>query len=116
MKIRKGCTRIVFVFRSYVIKVPNFTKNHLHFLQGCYANYAERSFCKNFKYYSLEYDKVSPTIYCSWFGLFSIQKRVIELSRPLIKKEIKYFKTTTIDLKYQNFGYLNNKLVCIDYV
>lgn len=110
-----GVTRIVILIGDYAIKIPNFTYCHQHFLNGGYANWLERCYTKRFKCIDEYYSKISPTIFCSWFGLIAIQKRVKELNRHLTKEEVKYFKNQTADIKEQNFGYLNGKLVCIDY-
>ncbi len=112
--IKIGCTRIVFVFGNFVIKIPNFINHHNHFLKGCYANYYERIFTKQFKNNEL-INKINPTLFCMRFGLFSIQRKVEILNRNLTKKEILYFKDITNDIKKENFGYLNKKIVCIDY-
>lgn len=112
--MKKGCTRIVFRLGKYVIKIPNFLVEHRHGLQGMYANWSERQTTK--RYGSYYRDKISPTIYSSWFGLFSIQRQVEELTRHLTEDEVEYFKDLTSDIKMQNFGYLEGKLVCIDYV
>lgn len=112
--IKIGCTRIVFILKTIVIKIPNFLYQHNHFLQGCYANWSERYFTKIFKN-NILIEKVAPTLFCSYFGLISIQKKVIELNRNLTTEEINHFQEITSDIKIQNFGYLNNKLVCIDY-
>ena len=48
MIIKRGINRIVFVFGSFVVKIPRHY-SHYHFLQGCFANWAERQYCKNKK-------------------------------------------------------------------
>jgi hypothetical protein len=118
MIVRQGCTRIVFVFSKFVIKIPNFIYEHQHFLQGCYANWSERICTKTFfKDKDGEfYNKIAPTKFCLFFGLLSVQVRAIELNRHLTEEEIEYFKDQMSDIKMQNFGYLGDKLVCIDYV
>jgi len=113
--VRKGVTRLVFLIGNYAIKIPNFTVQHSHFLQGCYANWSERMYTKMFKNLP-EIDRVAPTYFCSWFGLISIQQRVTELTRHLSEEEIDYFKHQTTDIKSANFGYFQGRLVCVDYV
>lgn len=115
MKIsQKGTTRITILIGPYAIKIPTYIEHRL-FLKGCVANYDERSYSKHFKNFPKYYNKIAPTIYCSWFGLLSIQLRTQELNRHLTKREIKRFRTLTSDLKKENFGYLNGRLVCFDY-
>ena len=113
--INKGVTRLVILIGNYAIKIPNFTCQHSHFLQGCYANWSERQYTKMFRNLP-EIKKVAPTYFCSWFGLVSVQARVIELNRHLTNEEREYFKHQTDDIKSANFGFLNGNLVCIDYV
>ena len=115
--VLKGVTRIVLVFDKFVVKIPNFLTQHNHFLLGCYANWSERKYCRMFKNMPKYYDLVSPSYFCSWFGLIQIQARCEELDRDLTKQEIKKFKSVcNYDIKKENFGYYNNKLVCLDYI
>ncbi len=119
MKINRiGITRIIFIFNRFVIKIPNFSCNHHHFLQGCYANRSERRFYKIFKgmhdqrYYQL----VCPSYYCSWFGLFQIQARCLPLERKLTRDEYEKFKGIAHnDMKKENFGFHKDRLVCLNY-
>lgn len=114
--IKYGITRIVILVGNYAIKIPNFTYSHQHFLNGCIANWSERVYTKMYKNADCDfYSKIAPTIFCIWFGLISIQKRVILLDRSLTEAECIYFKDQTSDIKGTNFGYLNEKIVCIDY-
>lgn len=117
MKIKfNGITRIVFLIGKWAIKIPNFRYQHSHFLQGCYANWSEYTFCRTMKGLPEYFNKVAPTVFCTWFGLVSVQKRVAELERDLTENETIYFKELTTDIKKENFGYVNDILVCIDYV
>lgn len=118
--MKKGITRIVFVFKNFVVKIPNFTCSHNHFLQGCYANWSERKYCKDFKnaiYDGNMYEWVAPSYYCSAFGLFQIQAKCQPLYKDLTNKQKKFYKPLCgTDNKKENFGYYKGKLVCIDYV
>ena len=115
--IIKGTNRVILPLGKYVIKFPNITSGHLLFLHGCLANYRERWFCKKFK--DIEeprfYSMVCPSLFCSWFGLIQVQKRAQVLTRELTKSEILRFKDVCTDMKRENFGYYNGRLVCIDY-
>ncbi len=119
MKIdRKGVTRIVFIFRNFVIKIPNFIYEHQHFLQGCYGNWSERKYCIMFKKIKDEplYDMVAPSYFCSWFGLLQIQARVEPLLRDLTEHERGIFRDICGgDIKKENFGWYKGRLVCVDY-
>ena len=120
MKINlKGVTRIVFIFDKFVIKIPNFTCQHSHFLQGCYANWSERKYCKMFKGVdnNLWYDLVAPSYWCSWFGLIQIQAKCEPNLKDLTHSEIvKFESVASHDIKKENFGYYKGRLVCLDYI
>ena len=116
--IKFGVTRIVLLVGIYAIKIPNFLYSHLHFLQGCYSNYSERRYCKmmygvsNNQYY----DKVSPSYFCSWFGLIQIQARCKPIEFDIDDDLIDYFADVSSgDNKKENFGLFNNQIVCLDY-
>ena len=125
MKVKtNGVTRIVFVFKKYVIKIPNFTHCHLHFIEGCYANWSERLFTKQFKNVDWKWndrpvnshDLIAPTYFCLWFGLFSIQAKAMPMLENLTDEQKKLYEPLCqTDCKKENFGWLNGKLVCIDY-
>lgn len=91
----------------------------LHFLQGCYANWSERNYYKiNIKaiYENNMSHYVAPSYFCSWFGIIQIQARAKELKRDLTEGEKKFYKPLCWgDNKKENFGWYDNKLVCIDY-
>jgi len=111
----KGITRLVVFTNKFVIKFANFKGEHFHFLKGCVANWDERRITKSLKNSSYFY-KIAPTVYCSWFGLFSIQVRCKPLLRDLTDKEKIYFQDILdMDMKKENFGFISNSLVCLDY-
>lgn len=115
--ILKGVTRIVFVFDKFVIKIPNFLYQHNHFLNGCYANWSERRYCKIFKNLPEHYDLVCPSYFCSYFGLIQVQARCQELDRDLTVHECTKFESVAShDMKKENFGWYKNRLVCLDYI
>ena len=71
----RGATRLVFVFKHFVIKIPRLNYGHTNFLHGCLSNWKEREFYKNFKNIPTTHkDLIIPTFWCSWFGLFQIQR------------------------------------------
>ena len=116
---RQGITRLVFVFNSFVIKIPNFLVQHSHFLAGCKNNWQERCYWKSWRKATecdLK-DKVVPTLFCTWFGLIQIQSRASILNNDafLNEQEILYFGDISTDTKPSNFGYYKGKLVCVDY-
>lgn len=116
MTIKKGINRIVFVFKTFVIKIPRHY-SHYHFLQGCYANWAERNFCKENKNNFEKLYRVTPSIYCSIFGLCQIQLRATQpLKYALNKRQKEKFRLICGgDYKKSNFGYYRGQIVCVDY-
>lgn len=119
MKIKKGATRIVFVFNGFVVKIPNFLVQHDHFLIGCCANWSERKTCRQFRGWGgmAVKHRVIPTWFCSWFGLFQIQAKASVLKNDAFLNDYEkaFFKKITSDIKPPNFGYYKGRLVCIDY-
>jgi len=115
---RKGVTRLVLVFRRFVIKIPNFSCEHAHFLIGCQANWSERKQWKRWRNFESERtSRLCPTLFCSWFGLIQIQSRanILPTDNHLSKQQVKDFETITTDIKSSNFGYYKGRLVCVDY-
>jgi len=85
----------------------------LHFLHGCYSNYSERFFCKQWKGMP-EYNLIAPSLFCSWFGLVQVQVRVSQPINP--NEDVSAFDfVTSGDNKDLNFGYYKGRLVCCDY-
>lgn len=114
--MNKGVTRIVFKIGKYVIKFPNHSYNHLNFLNGCYSNWSERNYCKQFKNMSEFYNKVSPSIFCFPFGLFQIQKYCKPLNRQITDEELLFFENVRGgETKPENFGTYQGRIVCLDY-
>lgn len=121
MKVKKGITRIIFIFQNYVIKLPNFTYSWNLFLTGLLANLNERNCWK----YNVDNELLCPIIWMSIGGWILVMKKVD------VKKHIEERKLDNInhfdyyikwinsgfggDDKPDNYGYLNEKLVKIDY-
>ena len=117
MKIKKGSNRIVFLLSDFVIKIPNFLNGHLLFLHGCLANYKERHFCKMMKNVDDNslYKLVAPTLYCSWFGLVSIQVRCKQIKNTPDKHLLNEFNRISGDVKMCNMGLYKGNIVLYDY-
>lgn len=111
----RGVTRLVFVFKSIVIKIPRLNFGHTNFLYGCLSNWKERQFYKKFKDVPGFGELIVPTVWCSWFGLIQIQRRAYVLDRNLTQEEIEKFNKVCTDSQGANFGIYNGNLVCIDY-
>lgn len=132
MKInRRGVTRIVLEFKRFVIKVPNFTYSWLHFLKGMIANINEK---QAWKYSKITHTShlLAPVICGGSFFLVmkradvkrhrdeiqALEQLAEELS-PLDEVEERYKEWKEAgyggDDKCDNYGYIHDKLVKIDY-
>lgn len=118
---RMGITRIVFIFDKFVVKIPNFFYQHDHFLQGCYANWSERRYCVGLKKYPSNErlpcaTSVAPSYFCTWFGLLQIQAKCKPKLEDLTEDEVSFYEPLCgSDYKKENFGWFNDRLVCLDY-
>lgn len=123
---RNGAYRITILIGNYAIKIANFLHSQKAFVYGCYCNISERTYCITYKDYDVpaygyeeyqnHYEKVAPSLFCSWLGIFQIQKRCEVLNRDLTLEEIEKYKYLhNGDIKKENFGYHKGKLVCLDY-
>jgi len=114
--MKKGVSRIVFKIGKFAIKIPNHSFNHEHFLLGCWANCSERNWYKCTNKIAEYKDKMAPSLFCSWFGLIQIQYWCNPIDRDLTDEELKYFDNIRNgEQKSENFGYYNNRMVCLDY-
>lgn len=115
---RKGTTRIVFVFKHFVIKFPSFSSWKL-FLHGLLANIQEGSFTKAME----KQTGLVPVYYFNSLGFCLISKRArlvkhrglfwVELTRLVVTSEL-HEDFWLDDVKPENFGFINNQLVKID--
>lgn len=139
MKVnRTGITRIVFVFKNVVVKIPNFSYSWRHFLQGLIANINENRAWKwnSGKYETGQSHLLCPVIWCSWGGWILImakadmskwEKEVMAMP-PIENTDCEKIKESNNQLykqwidfgfggddKCDNYGYYQNKLVKVDY-
>ena len=111
--IAKGVTRKCFLIGRYAIKIPR-TYSWEAFLLGILGNLQERSM-------SPAYPQLCPVIF-SLFGFINIMPRVTpicyseEALQHIIQKDftIGGFRLP-VEPKSSSFGYLNGKLVAVDY-
>lgn len=119
MNMKRGITRLVFFVGKYAIKIPNVNNGMCNFLEGCLSNWKERKYYKQFinaDYNGNMVEYAAPSLFCSWFGFIQLQKRCYPLLRDLTSDEKEFFKPLCgTDNKKENFGFLNGKLVCLDY-
>jgi len=135
MKInRTGVSRIVLEFKNFVIKIPNFTYSWYHFIWGICSNIEENQ-C--WKWNSGKYEKgkshlLCPVKWCSYGGWILIMQKA-NIKRHEI--EVRNLPLSTIppeeetiirykewieagfggDDKCDNYGYIEDRLVKIDY-
>lgn len=115
--ITTGSTRLVILIGNLAIKIPAF-HSWKHFLLGLLSNMQESEFskCIDMK------DKLCPIKFYLPLGLLIAMPRVDvlkenELSDVFLKNFISCNENYAIpvEIKHDSFGYLNNKLVAIDY-
>lgn len=115
MKILKGTTRMTILTKKYAFKIPIINRSLKHFIKGWLGNIDESNLWKTNKV-----DKLCPVLF-SFFGLVNIMPKVeksniIEFDKQYI---LNYFSDLNIHIDvcsgWKNFGYLNNKLVILDY-
>lgn len=136
MKVSSGVTRLVFIFKNFVIKVPNPRYGWRYVLRGLLGNDREN---KTWKYNSGQYERglshlLCPVIWCSWAGLLLLMKRAetVEYRRKYKwigntddvirrKKDLDLFYKKWIeagfggDDQHSNYGYYAGQIVKIDY-
>lgn len=130
MKInRRGVTRIVIELEKVVVKLPNFTCQWDHFLLGLINNMAESKLWKAAIEGHLDNELVRdvksilcPVVWSSWGGWMLIMRKAdVESHIKEMNEGKKWLYVAHInagfntDNKPENFGYLNGKLVKVDY-
>jgi hypothetical protein len=119
MKIKYGCTRVVLLIGKYAIKFPSFETGYIGFLKGILNSLEECSITKWNPAVS-----VSKTLYCNCTGLFLIAERAREVKNiDLYKVELERLCTLSPDesdfymddARPDNFGYIDGRLVKVDY-
>lgn len=117
-----GVTRIVFEFDKFVIKIPNFKYSWMHFLKGLIANMNENSIWKWQAHPNNETarpDLLCPVLWASCGGWILIMQKAVRCE--WINDESQWNYKEWIDAgfggddKPDNYGYLNGKMVKLDY-
>lgn len=114
-KIVSGVTRIVILTKNYAIKIPNFSEWRL-FLLGLLANMQEHIFSE------LGWPELCPVLFYIAGGWLVVMPKATELSDDEFnninvekfcdKKEQGFIPA---EYKSDSFGWLNGKVVVIDY-
>ena len=116
MTIIKSSTRWVFVAKKFVYKIPSLY-SFKHFLLGLLANMQEVEFskCKDFK------KVLCPVKFYLSLGVLVVMPKVRILKPNEVSKDfLKDFCLNAnlkdlVEFKHDSFGYLDNKLVAVDY-
>ncbi len=117
ISIKYGCTRMVFLFGDYAIKIPIVRSTWEMFLLGLLGNMQEKLFSEIYN------DAVSPVIFSIPGGWLNIMKRVRTLSSDdFLCFDYHYwcnykfpYKIVIVENKQDSFGWLNGEIVACDY-
>lgn len=123
MTTEQGCTRFVFVFSRFVVKVPNPRYSWRNFIQGLLANMGERD---TYRWNSGDYESgnshlLCPVLWASWGGWVLVMQRANPCQfTDENGNEIDYSKWIVAgfggDDKPDNYGTLpDGRLVKLDY-
>lgn len=112
---RTGCTRIVCLLWRWAVKLPNFTDGWRMFLKGLLANMQEAQFSRT------KWPKLCPVVWSIPGGWIVIMRRAKVLTDDEFLQcvpdgwieEPDYI--IPAELKSNSFGWLNGKIVAIDY-
>ena len=110
---KQGTTRTVFLTQNYAIKIPSM-KSWRFFLHGLLSNMQEKE-------WSGVDERLCPTYFSIPGGFLNIMPRVVEITYEdwIDLDTEKYLKDQymilPVDNKYCSFGYLDGKLVAVDY-
>lgn len=117
--IKRGVTRIVFVFKNKVYKIPNCTYSLEHFLKGWIANIHEKKTWEVFNSPGIEdktvRDKICPILKSYLKGFIIVMPRCTPLKPEDFPDESPFIDVPWGDHKMDNYGMLNGKMVCLDY-
>lgn len=118
MEIKKGLTRVVFIFKKFVIKIPNFTTQFDHGRCGILANLNERN-------YNGKHECFAKVYFSSIIGLWVVMEYIDPLPKYLDYKLRDYvygyykndplYTWITEDCKPSNWGVKDGNLIKIDY-
>jgi hypothetical protein len=111
---RKGATRIVFLTKKHAIKVPR-VDSWKTFLTGLLANLQERTFS------TTGWEELCPVIFADPLGIFVIMPKADPLDSRTFRcldydnfvNKIDY--VVPVENKIDSFGFLDNKVVAVDY-
>lgn len=114
MKIdRTGCFRIVILTKNFAFKIPNFLDGWYLFKRGLLSNVNEKK-C------SINTNLFCPVKFYINGGFLVVMPKVkvlsddefLKLDWNVIRNDM---RGISVERKSNSFGYLNGKVVCIDY-
>lgn len=108
MRIEAGATRLVFVGRKLVAKVPR-PKDWYTFLAGLISNINEASIWREMKD-----ERLCPTVFAMPGGWLNIMRRAEPYTEPTLPTWL-VLSGITFDIDPSNVGWLDGRLVVIDY-
>ena len=113
MRLKRGASRTVLLARGYAIKVPN-TRGWRLFLSGLLGNMQERAFSRT------GWKELCPVLWSDPWGFVVVMPECEPLAKNLDDKSYQNFVTRAVgrvpvEHKRSSFGYLNGKLVAVDY-
>lgn len=115
--IRRGCSRTVFLVRTWAIKVPSLAYGFSKFLLGWYSNRTEAD-----RWGWSEYaigNVFCPVLGCYLGGLVLVMRRAERVTiaefDALSAVELGPLRAATSDLHEENVGRLDGRLVLVDY-
>lgn len=114
MRIERGITRTVWLIGPLAIKLPSLRYAGTFFLKGCLCNLEEAWKWHDTKGKPVLHNMLCPVLWCGWFGLFLVMRRAKPLTMCHRVEEWKFEKVTT-DTKRENFGLIDDEVVCVDY-
>lgn len=120
LKIAQGVTRIVLILPDRVIKFPNPFNGWIPFLQGFVSNHIEGTTWVGEQLLGDQGDchKLCPIMAFSFNGFWLVMKRARTLPEGTDLKDLEGLENLgdiTEDLHAANLGYLDDRLVVIDY-
>ena len=122
MKIKKGTNRLVFIFKKYVIKIPNFTYSWTNFITGILANLRENNTWKwnSGKYESGRSIYLCPVLFGCWGGWFIVMAKCDEMIGDVVRKDSEldtsqHRRFFPGDDHTCNYGFYKGRLVKLDY-
>ena len=134
MQIKMGSSRLVVIFKNFVIKIPKFWRIS-RFALGVVENLTERYwYCADNTVKTMDINKypLAPILYASSNGLIMVMQRADVVTEKSYKDMIPFDQARFVrdmeqleswvkgfdfrhDLRMGNVGYIGSKLVMVDY-